>query len=135
MQKGFATLEVILMVVVIAILASIAVPRFQAVTTSANTAKIQADLTTIDTAIAVYQMEIGSDPTMDQLVSAGYLSAEPKPPTGKCYIEGSATESPVPGSGSYTITGTGSKCHAALGTNVAGDFYLPKKDAPSASGT
>ena len=50
-QRGFATLEVILMVMVIGILASIAVPRFSNVTASANTAKIQADLATIDTAI------------------------------------------------------------------------------------
>ena len=40
-QRGFATLEVILMVVIIGILATVAVPRFTDVTTKANTAKIQ----------------------------------------------------------------------------------------------
>ena len=72
-QKGFATLEVILMVVVIGILASIAVPRFTSVTTAANTAKIQADLTTIDTAIATYYMEYGTYPAnIAALVNAKY---------------------------------------------------------------
>ena len=43
-QKGFATLEVILMVTVIGILAAVAVPKFTDIAAKANTAKIQADL-------------------------------------------------------------------------------------------
>ena len=91
-QKGFATLEVIMMVVVIGILATIAVPRFTDVTTKANTAKIQSDLSTIDTAIQMYNMEKNSYPSqISDLVDNGYLMDEPKPPTGKAYINGTAT--------------------------------------------
>ena len=91
-QKGFATLEVIMMVVVIGILATIAVPRFTDVTTKANTAKIQSDLSTIDTAIQMYYMEKNSYPSqISDLVDNGYLMDEPKPPTGKAYINGTAT--------------------------------------------
>ncbi|MCR5834018.1 MAG: type II secretion system GspH family protein [Selenomonadaceae bacterium] len=127
-QKGFATLEVILMVMVIGILAAIAVPRFTSVTTAANTAKIQADLSTIDTAIAVYQMEYGSDPaTVDALVNAKYLQAKPDPPTGKCYVSGA--EKSIPAT-EYTIqaaTGT-TDARAILGSgNTSDKFYVPKK--------
>lgn len=131
-QKGFATLEVIMMVVVIGILATIAVPRFTDVTTKANTAKIQADLSTIDTAVQMYYMEKGSDASsIDDLVNGNYLMDKPTPPTGEVYIEGSkqsvpATEYTI---GSKTVgTGTSAKSttRAMLGEKVAGDFYAPK---------
>ena len=125
-QRGFATLEVILMVMVIGILASIAVPRFTSVTTAANTAKIQADLSTIDTAIAVYQMEQGKDPGSDvqTLVTAKYLQAKPEPPTGKCYIDGKEENVPT---GDYTINDDN---RAILGTNNTADkFHLPKNSS------
>ena len=94
-QRGFATLEVILMVMVIGILASIAVPRFTSVTTAANTAKIQADLSTIDTAIAIYVMEKGTT-TAPTLGAEGTLKdyiqdiGNVKPPTGQAYVNGTA---------------------------------------------
>lgn len=94
-QRGFATLEVILMVLVIGILASIAIPRFTAVTTAANTAKIQSDLSTIDTAIAIYIMEKGESgvPTNVSGLSDYLQDADNiKPPTGKAYINGTATD-------------------------------------------
>ena len=132
-QRGFATLEVILMVMVIGILASIAVPRFTSVTTAANTAKVQADLTTIDTAIAVYYMEHGSYPT--QLSQLGdYLrgaSGELKPPSGKVYLSENAVD--VPGT-EYTIqvASGNNEARAILGANnTAEKFYVPKKTASS----
>ena len=91
-QKGFATLEVILMVMVIGILASIAVPRFANIGAKANTAKIQADLSTIDTAIAVYELEKGAfgstTPTLEALKPYLQDATSIKPPTGKAYANG-----------------------------------------------
>ena len=86
-QKGFATLEVILMVTVIGILAAVAVPRFTDVTAKANTAKIQADLSTLDSAIAIYYMEKGVYPSQlsdlkDYVQDIGNL----KPPTGTACV-------------------------------------------------
>lgn len=136
-QKGFATLEVILMVMVIGILASIAVPRFANIGAKANTAKIQADLSTIDTAIAVYEMEQSTALQNDvqALVDAGYLQSLPKPPTsGSCYMEGKDELHTIESLGSsYTIgnvavgnnTGKTTK-RAVLGTNNTADkFYAP----------
>ena len=133
-QKGFATLEVILMVMVIGILASIAVPRFTSVTTAANTAKIQADLTTIDTAIAVYYMEHGSYPTQlnqlsDYIKGVDSTSTTLKPPSGQCYLNGGTTAVAVPAT-DYTIQAASGndEARAICGTgNTAEKFYVPKK--------
>ena len=123
-QSGFATLEVILMVTVIGILAAIAVPRFEDIVAKANTARIQSDLTTIDTAIALYEMnETGTLSKVSDLTK--YLNDADKiaPPTaGKCYI-GSATAESIP-TGGYTIEKIDGSSRAVLGTgNTAGKFY------------
>ena len=124
-QRGFATLEVILMVMVIAILASIAVPRFNAVTAAANSAKIQSDLSTIDTAIAIYIMENGNPstaPTMENLKSYLQDADNIKPPTGKCYTNESTDPVSVP-EGNYTIKTTDDGDYrAALGGKTSGEF-------------
>ena len=135
-QKGFATLEVILMILVIAILASIAVPRFTAVSTVANTAKIQADLSTIDAAVAIYIMEKGttSVPTSpsglgDYLQDANNL----KPPTGKAYINGTATQISAT---DYAIAkdGTSDDYRATLDNHKSGEFTT-KASSSSGSGS
>ena len=85
-QKGFATLEVILMVVVIGILASIAVPRFTDIAAKANTAKVQADLSTLDNASQVYHMDKGEYADIATLKTAGYINAAPTAPEGSIYL-------------------------------------------------
>ena len=141
MQKGFATLEVILMVMVIGILASIAVPRFTAVTTAANTAKIQSDLSTIDTAIAIYIMEKGT-PNSTATISITtdlkpYLQDVDnlKPPTGQCYVNGEAKD--ISGT-SYIVKKVDSEYRALLkigsDEKKAGDFSTTKTSTGSGSG-
>ena len=131
-QRGFATLEVILMVMVIGILASIAVPRFTTVTAAANTAKIQADLSTLDTAIAIYYMEKGEYPDGIGKLTP-YLQDEVKPPTGSAYING--TETPITGPDydvkQTTTTGEGESAttttkayRATLDNHTAGEFKM-----------
>ncbi|MBR1728283.1 MAG: hypothetical protein IJ728_02025 [Selenomonadaceae bacterium] len=86
-ERGFATLEVILMITVLGILSAVAIPRFTAMTTSANTAKVQADLSTLDTAIGLYQMDNGIAPTSkDQLSTYVQDIDSLAPPKGKIYI-------------------------------------------------
>lgn len=135
-QRGFATLEVILMVMVIGILASIAVPRFTSVTTAANTAKIQSDLSTIDTAIAIYYMEHGTYPgTSDSIsVLSDYIQGVTnlKPPSGSAYIKGNSGEpTATPISGNYGFVavtgGNPGEVRAALGSDTADKFYIQKK--------
>lgn len=132
-QKGFATLEVILMVVVIAILASIAVPRFTSVTTAANTAKIQADLSTIDTAIALYYMEHGTYPAAAANLDAleDYLrgaKGDLKPPKGYAYLNEEPTQFTET---TYKIkagsTTEEARAYLKDEANTAEKFYVPKK--------
>ena len=128
-QRGFATLEVILMVVIIGILATVAVPRFTDVTTKANTAKIQSDLTTIDTSIQIYYMEKGSYPTGTSIDAlSDYLMEIPKPPTGEAFIKGTDNKSK-----STSITGPDylidSTSHrATLDGHTVGDFSTTKSE-------
>ena len=93
-QKGFATLEIILMVMVVAILATMAVPQFEKITAAANTSKVQSDLAAINSAIAVYQMEKGSTPNSIEDLSSYFENGAPKEPTGKIYVK-DETNNPV----------------------------------------
>ncbi len=141
-QRGFATLEVILMVMVIGVLASIAVPRFTAVTAAANTSKIQADLTTIDTAVEVYYMENGSYPTEDDMTKntfKKYFKGEeiPKPPMGAYYLEGTikdASADLLTKDDTYSLD-TSSPPRATLKDSTADKFYVQDRTTTPASGT
>ena len=126
-QRGFATLEVILMIVVIGILATVAVPRFTDVTTKANTAKIQSDLTTIDTAIQIYYMEKGKYPENINTDLKDYLMDIPKPPTGSAYINGTSTKIDKDEYG-LTEVGTDNKkvTRATYDSKTVDNFTLPK---------
>ena len=133
-QRGFATLEVILMVMVIGILASIAVPRFNSVTTAANTAKIQSDLTTIDAAIAIYIMEKGTPTAAPQMSDLSDYLQDPdniKPPTGKAYVNGTATDISAT---TYEITAqSNGDYRATLGGKTAGEFTNKSNGSGSGS--
>lgn len=102
-QKGFATLEIILMVMVVGILATMAVPQFEKITAQANTSKVQSDLAAINSAIAVYQMEKGTVPSYSNL-STYFENGEPQAPTGKVYVDGTLTSIGTTG---YGINGDG----------------------------
>lgn len=126
-QKGFATLEVILMVVVIAILASIAVPRFQAVTTAANTAKVQADLSSLDTAAAIYVMENDNSKATLSITTdlAPYLqdASNLKPPVGDVYVDAGEGKITIAKEDNYEVKKqTEGDYRATLKTYTAGQF-------------
>ena len=137
-QRGFATLEVILMVMVIGILASIAVPRFTAVTTAANTSKIQADLSTIDTAIAIYILEKGTSPapTIDTVKTYLQDGGNVKPPTGKCYIGGEEKDISETNYG-VTLKGTEYRATLKIGSDdlTSGDFTKKATNSGTTGGS
>lgn len=91
-EAGFTLLGVLVAVMIIGIMATIAVPRFNSIIASANTAKVQADLTTLDTAIVIYQTEKGALPTnisdlKDYVTDIDNL----KPPQGTCNLKNDKT--------------------------------------------
>lgn len=115
-QKGFTLVELMVVIAILGILAAIAIPKFSDSTSAANTAKIAADLRTIDSAIVMYQANGGTltGNSVDQLKD--YLVGTPTAPTGKCYI--SKELKPVP-SGAYTIDVT--TTNATYGRAILGE--------------
>lgn len=92
-QAGFSLLGVLIAVMIIGILAAMAVPRLQSAITTANTSRIKADLSTLDSAIGVYEAENGTAPTKLEELN-GYIrnASSLKPPKGKCWTTNGETK-------------------------------------------
>ncbi len=92
-QQGFTLIELMVVISILGILSMVAVPKFSNSIALANTAKIQTDLQTIDTAIAMYQAQNGKYPQNIATDLQPYLLDADKlaPPQGKCLVKGSTT--------------------------------------------
>lgn len=85
-EKGFTLIELMVVVAIIAVLVSIAIPSFINATSNAKVKTCQANLRTIDGAIQVYYAEVGSAPAdVAALVTGTYLKEAPTEPTGGSY--------------------------------------------------
>lgn len=95
-REGFMLLELIIVVAIIGILATVAIPNLVGMTDEAKVAKIQSDLSTIGTAMEVYHVKKGGTYPADLSTLAGdngYLKKVPDPPTGAgAYTVGSKGE-------------------------------------------
>ena len=130
-QKGFTLVELMVVIAILGVLSAIAIPKFTDSTAAANTAKIQADLRTIDAAIVMYQAQRGSDPagigaagdaaTKATLTGAGLLVEPPTPPRGKCFL-GGATAVAVPAS-AYTLETVNGTMRAVCKTGNTSDKF------------
>jgi prepilin-type N-terminal cleavage/methylation domain-containing protein len=127
-QKGFTLIELLVVVSILGILAAIVVPKFTDATARANTAKIAADLRSLDSAIAMEQATRAIDPAnIATLVNHGYLAATPVVPTGAFLITGSTSSTAISAT-TYTFnatpstTTTTSTLRATFQGNTA-DFY------------
>lgn len=120
-QKGFTLIELLVVIAIIGVLAAIVVPKFSDSTARANTAKIAADLRTVDSAIAMHQAALGTDPAdIAALVTAGYLAAEPVVPTGSYLLTGGT---PV------AITGMAYGFNGSAGTAMRATFNSLTSDS------
>lgn len=73
-QKGFTIIEILIVIAIIGILATIALPKFNGVREDANIAVSKSNLKALETAIERYQLDNGSFPTdLAVLVSQGYV--------------------------------------------------------------
>ena len=86
-QRGFSLLSTLLAVMILAVILSIAVPRFTSAITTANTVKVQADLTALDTAIVLYQTAKGQNPqSIENLADYVTDVKSLKPPSGNVRV-------------------------------------------------
>lgn len=84
-KKGFTLAELMVVVVILGILVAIAVPIYNNAAGDAATRANQANIRTIQGAVAAYRAGTGdptAQPSIDTLVSAGYLESEPTVPRG-----------------------------------------------------
>jgi len=80
-QRGFTLIELIIVIAVIAILLSIAVPAYNIHVMHAKEAVLKEDLYSLRTAIDQYTQDKDKAPqSLDDLVTSGYLHGIPKDP-------------------------------------------------------
>ncbi len=80
-DQGFTLIELIVVMLIIAILTAVAVPRFAAMVQSAREAALKQDLQVMRQAISAYTMDKGKAPqSLDDLVQSGYLHSIPVDP-------------------------------------------------------
>lgn len=123
-QRGFSLLSTLLAVMILAVILSIAVPRFQAAIGAANTVKVQADLTALDTAIVLYQTAKGQNPkNLDDLAEYVTDLKNLKPPSGTVRVgdEDISMEGKT-----YQIENKNNVCRATCDGKTAEDFHAKK---------
>jgi general secretion pathway protein G len=80
-QSGFTLIELIIVMTIIAILATLAVPYFAGAVKHAREAVLREDLQTMRMAIDSYTMDKQKAPqSLDDLIQEGYLKAVPEDP-------------------------------------------------------
>jgi general secretion pathway protein G len=80
-KDGFTLIELVIVMAIIAILASLAIPRFTASMKNAKEAVLKEDLHVMRNAIDSYTMDKNKAPqSLDELVQSGYLKEIPTDP-------------------------------------------------------
>lgn len=100
-QKGFSLIEIMVVVVILGILASIVVPKIMGRPDEARKVKAKQDVLAIQSALDLYKLDNGHYPTTDQGLGAlvekptsspsatnwkQYLKSLPKDPWGRDYL-------------------------------------------------
>ncbi len=65
-QKGFSFIELMVVVVILGVLASMIVPRYMGRTDEAKTVKAKIDIAAIETSLKLYKLDNGIYPTTEQ---------------------------------------------------------------------
>jgi len=86
-DKGFTLIELMVVILILGILASIAIPRFVSKKAEAVDSRVKADIKIIQNAVDLFYIEKNRYPVaIEELVNTGYLKEVPKNPrTGYPY--------------------------------------------------
>ena len=123
-ERGFSLLSTLLAVMILAVILSIAVPRFSAAMVTANTVKVQADLTALDTAVVLYQTTKGQPPkSLDDLTEYVTDIKNLKPPSGNVHV--GAQELSMEGQ-TYKIEKKDNVWRATCAGRTAEEFHAKK---------
>jgi type II secretion system protein G len=113
-ERGFTLVELMVVVAVIGVLATIAIPLYVNVQARGRVAKAQADSRTLASAVSIYSAHMGAIPTaLTQLTAVAtnaqgnragpFMNSIPVPPAGWA----SYAYAPNVSAGTYTITSSG----------------------------
>lgn len=129
-EEGFTLLEMLLVICIIGVLAAVAVPKFSQSMTLANTSKIQADLSTLNTAVELYHAEKGVYPKkLEQLGDYIANLDSLKPPSGKYFLR-DETEAKQAGT-NYALKEVGGEVQATLDEHPLQAFGRSEKQEKS----
>jgi len=69
-EKGFSFIELMVVVIILGILASVIVPRYMGRTDEAKTVKAKIDIAAIETSLKLYRLDNGTYPSTEQGLAA-----------------------------------------------------------------
>lgn len=121
LERGFTFMELLIVMVIIAIMAAVAIPRYMAHLRRAREVVLQQNLWTMRRAIDYYTTDKEKPPaTLQDLVTSGYLRELPRDPVCS---ECPWTEISAPAQDSNSPGGIGDVKSSAQGTDSAGKAY------------
>ena len=90
--KGFTLVEILIVVVILGILASIVIPQFTDAADEARTSSLMSNLQSVRGQIELYEIREGGFPaTLQALVDDGYMQSIPTEPFGGSWTYTAAT--------------------------------------------
>jgi len=109
-QKGFTLIELMIVIVIIGILATLLIPRIMERPEEARRIKAKMDIKTIESALKLYKIDSGTYPTTEQGLEALVKKPETSPLPKKWreggYLEGSVPSDPWGNPFYYTSPGS-----------------------------